>query len=58
MENPASWNDAVRAIAIAISEYEKTIGKRMCGASLPQRIYNKLIAEGFTITKKRIKALK
>ncbi|MDP3726342.1 MAG: hypothetical protein Q8R36_04060 [bacterium] len=52
MENPATWNEVVKIIDRAIQEHGEDVRNEVCGLSLPQTIYNKLLAEGFTISKK------
>ncbi len=52
MENPASWNEAVKIIDEAIQEHRKDIKEGVCGLSLAQTIYNKLLTEYPELIKK------
>jgi len=52
MENPIHWSDEVRALDKAISEALKELDSGIIGVSLPQNVYNKLLATGFEIVKR------
>ncbi len=51
LEDYVFWSDEIKALNEAISEALKELDSGAFGLSLPQNVYNKLKAKGFTIKK-------
>lgn len=49
MENPGTWGKVKRAIADALTEYNRQLMSGMCGLSEVSVIYNKLHEKGFVV---------
>jgi len=43
-ENPATWNDDIKRIYDVICQTDADIERGICGASLPKRIYDEVVA--------------